>query len=160
MGLVSQVVDALSRHAVVKLRGTFAALTVTELLEQSSLVATERAAAESAIASHIMSGALGATLVQSSNHFGETMLRFSSTSPFPRLPRETDMQMQFLKERQMLRSLVTSLEEGSRAMGLSDEFADSMQKSQQTWAAGSQVDQGFGQDAGLEMDEDIMGDLS
>lgn len=150
--------DAFSRHAVVKLRGTFAALTVTELLGQSSLVSTGRAATESAIASHVMSGALEATLVQSSNIPGETMLRFSSTS-YPRHTRESEMQANLLKERQVLASHMICLEEGNRSMGLSDEFADSMQKSQ-TWAAASHVDQGLGQDAGLEMDEDLMGDLS
>lgn len=158
MGLVSQVVDAFSKHAVIKLQGTFTALTVTELLQQSSLISTERAGAESAIASHVMSDALGATLVHPSNRLGETMLRFSSTS-FPQLPREVDMQMQFLKERQMLGSLMMSLEEGSRAMGLSDEFADATQ-TRQTWAAGAQLDQGFGLDAEFEMDEDLMGGLS
>lgn len=158
MGLVSQVMEAFSKHAVIKLRETFAALTVTELLKQSSLFSADRAAAELAIASHVMSGALRATLVQSSNLLGETMLRFSSTS-FSQPSRETAIQTRCLEERQMLGSLMISLEESSRTMGLSDEFADSMQKGQ-TWAAGSQADQGFGQDAGLEMDEDIMGEVS
>lgn len=69
------------------------------------------------------------------------------------------MQVQFRRERQLLESLMRSLEEGNRTMGLSDEYTNSLQKSQK-WAGVSQLDQGVGEEVGLEMDEDIMGGLS
>lgn len=151
-------VNAFSRHAVIKLRSTFAALTVAELLGQSSPLSTDRSAAESVIASLITAGALRATLVQSPE-LGDTMLRFSATPSFPQLPGEVDMQAHFRRERQLLESLMRSLGEGNRTMGLSDEYTASLQRSQK-WAGASQLDQGVGEEVGLEMDEDIMGGLS
>lgn len=157
MGLVSQAVKSFSRHTVLKMRTTFAALTVAEVLEQLSPSPTERVAAESSIMCLIAGGTLRAKLVHSPNELGPTMLRFTTTSSSARDLREIKMQAQFKIERQLLRSLMDGLEQASRSLGLSDEFVGSMQQGH-LWASASQVDQEVGENVGLGMDEDIMGD--
>lgn len=160
MGLISQVSNAFTKHTVIRLRKTFAALTVAELLEQASSLPADHRAAESTIASFIMSNVVGATLVHSPSHVSDTILRFSAMPSLPRLSHETHMQAHFKREGQLLGALMGSLEQSNRTMGLSDELVDSLQNGQ-VRAGTSERDQGLGEeDVGLEMDEDIMGDLS
>jgi hypothetical protein len=51
------------------------------------------------------------------------------------------------------------LDEISHHMELSDEFVDGMQKSQ-VWSDTGDVNPGIGEDAALEIDEDLMGEVS
>jgi COP9 signalosome complex subunit 3 len=156
MGLVSQVIHAFSGHALVRLRKTFASLTVAEVQEQASHLPADPRATESVIASLIMSGAMNATLVHSPSHTSDTMVRLSG-KPFSfQVSRESHMQVRFKEEGQLMAALVGSLEGTNRALGLSDEFVDSSSKGQ-AWTAASDVNQGLGDDFGLDMDEDIMG---
>ncbi|KAJ5674861.1 uncharacterized protein N7477_004795 [Penicillium maclennaniae] len=140
MGLVSQVVNTFSGHALVGLRKTFAALTVTEILEQAPYLPADTMAAETLIASLIMSGAMNAALVHSSSQTSDTMLRLSGILE---------------KKSQLMTALMGSLEEINHALGLSDEFVDSSKG--QTWMTSSDTNQGLVEDYGLDMDEDIMG---
>lgn len=156
MGLVSQAVKSFSRHAVLKMRRTFAALTVADMLEQLSPSPAERVTAESTIMCLIADGALGAKLVHSANS-GRTMLRFSTRSASARASHEPKLQAHFKTERQRLRSFMYCLDQGGRSLRLSDEFLGSMQQSH-VWASATQEDQEDGENVGLGMDEDIMGD--
>jgi len=156
MGLVSQVVDTFSRHALIRLRKTFAALTVAEVLEQAPHLPADPRATESEIASLIMSGAMDATLVHSPSHTSDTMLRLSIKPFSSQMSHESHMQVHFKNEGQLMTALMGSLEETNRAMGLSDEFVDSSSKGQ-AWTTASEMNQGLGEDLGLDMDEDIMG---
>ncbi|KAJ5122851.1 hypothetical protein N7526_009788, partial [Penicillium atrosanguineum] len=155
MGLVSQVVNTFSGHALIGLRKTFAALTVTEVLEQAPYLPADAMAAETSIASFIMSGAMNAALVHSSSQTNETMLRLSGESLSSRMSYESHMQIHLKKEGQLMTALMGSIEEINHAMGLSDEFVDSSKG--QTWTTSSDTNQGPGEDFGLDMDEDIMG---
>ncbi|KAJ5150976.1 COP9 signalosome complex subunit 3 [Penicillium canariense] len=159
MGLVSQVMNAYSKHTIIGVKKTFAALTVTAIAEQASPAHTSDEATESIIASLIMSGAMEATLVQLPNRNSSTMLRFLATPSFRQLSRESRVQTRLMQERHSLEALVDSLDESNRHMGLSDEFVDSIQKGQ-AWARMSDVNPGMGEDAGLEIDEDLMGEVS
>lgn len=158
MGLVSQVLSAYSKHTVMGIKQTFAALTVKELADQASPIQNDEAT-ESAIASLIMSGALTATLVQHSSGNNSSMLRFSAASSSPRLLDEGRAQEFLVKERRSLETLMTSLDEISHHLGLSDEFVDGMQKGA-AWANVEDVNPEMGEDAGLEIDEDLMGEVS
>lgn len=156
MGLVSQVVNTFSAHALVRLRKTFAALTVAEVLEQVPHLPADPIATESVIAPLIMSGAMNATLVHSSSHTSDTMLRLSGKHFFSQVSHESHMQVRFRNEGQLMTALMGSLEEINRAMALSDEFVDTSSKGQ-AWTTASEANQGLGEDFGLDMDEDIMG---
>lgn len=158
MGLVSQVLNAYPKHTVMGIKQTFAALTVKELADQASPIQNDEAT-ESAIASLIMSGALTATLVQHSSGNNSSMLRFSGASSSPRLSDEGRAQEFLVKERRSLETLMTSLDEISHHLGLSDEFVDGMQKGA-AWANVEDINPEMGEDAGLEIDEDLMGEVS
>ena len=155
MGLVSQVVNTFSGHALIGLRKTFAALTVAEILEQVPYLPADTMATEALIASLIMSGAMNAALVHSSSQTSDTMLRLSGDFFPSRMSHESCMQVHLKKEGQLMTALMGSLEEINHAMGLSDEFVDSSKG--QTWTTSSDTNQGLGEDFGLDMDEDIMG---
>lgn len=146
-------------HAVKRIKSTFAALTLAELSQQAPSLPREERAAESAIASLIMSGAIDATLVHPPNHTGPTMLRFPAISSLSPLSRELDIQAQFRGEKQILEELMDSLKESNHNLGLSNEVLDSMQK-EQGWAAAGDVSNGPGEHPTAEMEEDIMGDMS
>lgn len=155
MGLVAQVVDTFSGHAIIGLRKTFAALTVAEVLEQAPYMPADPMATESVIASLIMSGAMNAELVHSSSHTCDSMLRLPGKSFSSQMSHESHVQVRLKEEGPLMTALMGSLEEINRAMGLSDEFVDSSKG--QTWTASSDVKQGLGEDFGLDIDEDIMG---
>lgn len=118
----------------------------------------EEEVAESAISSLIMSGALDATLVQTQDHAGLSMLRFSTALSFPRLSHELDVQSRLKQERQLMETLVYNLEETNNSLGVSDECLDNLQKGQ-AWSASGGANPTTAE-AGLEMDEDLMGDMS
>lgn len=158
MGLVSQVLSAYPKHAVMGIQQTFAALTVKELADQASPIQNDEAT-ESSIASLIMSGAVTATLVQHSSGNNSTMLRFSGASSSGQLSDERRAQEFLVRERRSLETLMTSLDEISHHLGLSDEFFDGMQKDP-TWANVGDINPEMGGDAGLEIDEDLMGEAS
>lgn len=159
MGLVSQVLTAFSTHAVMRIKKTFSALTLAELSQQAPSLPSENNAAESAIASLIMSGAINATLVHPPNHAGPAMLRFSPTSSSCPLSHEVDIQAHFRAERQLLETLMGSLKDSNYSLGLSDEVVDNLQKGQ-TWTGSGENNNGVGENPAVEMDEDIMGDLA
>ena len=140
------------------IKQTFAALTVKELADQASPIQNDEAT-ESAIASLIMSGAVTATLVQHSSGNISSMLRFSGASSSPRLSDERRAQEFLVEERRCLETLMTSLDEISHHLGLSDEFVDGMQKGA-AWANVEDINPEMGEDAGLEIDEDLMDDVS
>lgn len=112
------------------------------------------------LASLVVSNAIEATLVQPQLYSKDTMLRFADVSSLPEVSRETKVQAQFEGEGQLLKALFGGVEENSNRLGLSDEFIDSAVKGQQAWPGATVMNQSLGRDAGLEMDEDIMGDLS
>jgi COP9 signalosome complex subunit 3 len=155
MGLVAQVVDTFSGHAIIRLRKTFAALTVAEVLEQSPYMPADPMAAESVIASLIMSGAMNAELVHSSSHTCDTMLRLPGKSFSSQMSHESHVQVRLKEEGPLMTALMGSLEVINRAMGLSDDLVDSSKG--QTRTATSDLKQGLGDDYGLDIDEDIMG---
>lgn len=159
MGLVSQVLSAYSKHTVMGIKQTFAALTVKELADQASPMGMSDEATESVIASFIMSGAVKATLVQHSSRSSSTMLRFSAAHSLPRLSDESKAQTCLAWETQSLGTLMDRLDEISHHMELSDEFVDGMQRGQ-AWTNVGDVNPGIGEDAGLEIDEDLMGEVS
>lgn len=157
MGLVSQLPRAFTTHAVLRIKSTFAALTLAELSQQAPSLPQDEDATESAIASLVMSGAINATLVHPPQNTGPTMLRFSAISSSPLL-RELDMQAQFRGEKQLLERLMHSLKESNRNLGLNDEVIDSMQKDA-GWAGAGDSSNGLGEHPAAEMEEDIMGDM-
>lgn len=159
MGLVSQVLSAYPKHTVMGIKQTFAALTVKELADQASPMQMNDEATESVIASFIMSGAVKATLVQYTSRSNSTMLRFSGAHSSPQLSDESKAQTCLAWERQSLGILMSSLNEISHHMGLSDEFVDGMQKGS-AWTNVGDINHGTGEDAGLEIDEDLMGEVS
>ncbi|GLI82269.1 hypothetical protein PoHVEF18_010699 [Penicillium ochrochloron] len=159
MGLVSQVLGAYSKHTVLGIKQTFAALTVKELADQASPMRMSDEATESVIASLIMRGAVKATLVQHSSQSSSTMLRFSEARSVTQLSNESKTQTCLAWERQSLGTLMGHLDEISHHMELSDEFVDGMQKSQ-AWSGTGDVNPGIGEDAALEIDEDLMGEVS
>ncbi|OQD72159.1 hypothetical protein PENPOL_c001G02894 [Penicillium polonicum] len=159
LGLVSQVVGAFFSQTVIKLGKTFAALTMADLSKQvfPSPVCAE--VTGSAVSSLIMSSALNATLVETKDHAEASMLRFSSIHSLPRLSRELDLQSQLKQEMKLMGTLVINLGETNNNLGLSDEYVDSLHKGQ-VWSGSSEVNPIVGGEAGLEMDEDLMGDMS
>ncbi|KAF3392521.1 COP9 signalosome complex subunit 3 [Penicillium rolfsii] len=159
MGLVSQVLGAYSKHTVLGIKQTFAALTVKELTNQVSSVRMSDEATESFIASLIMSGAVKATLVQHSSRGSSTMLRFSEAHSLTQLSDERRTQICLAREKQSLGTLMGHLDEISHHVELSDEFVDSLQKGQ-IWSTTSDVNPGISEDAALEIDEDLMGEVS
>ncbi|KAJ5170651.1 uncharacterized protein N7500_003434 [Penicillium coprophilum] len=159
VGLVSQVVGAFFSQTVIKLGKTFAALTVADLSKQvfPSPVCAE--VTGSAVSSLIMSRALNATLVQTKDHAGSSMLRFSSIHSLPRLSRELDLQSQLGQEMRLMETLVINLGETNNNLALSDEYVDSLNKGQ-AWSGSSEVNPISVEEGGLDMDEDLMGDMS
>ncbi|KAJ5877279.1 hypothetical protein N7455_000744 [Penicillium solitum] len=159
LGLVSQVVGAFFSQTVIKLGKTFAALTMADLSKQvfPSPVCAE--VTGSAVSSLIMSSALNATLVETKDHAEASMLRFSSIHSLPQLSRELDLQSQLKQEMKLMETLVINLGETNNNLGLSDEYVDSLHKGQ-VWSGSSEVNPIIGGEAGLEMDEDLMGDMS
>ncbi|KAJ5660278.1 hypothetical protein N7507_006729 [Penicillium longicatenatum] len=160
-GLVWQVVNAYSTHSLIKAKKVFAALTMTELRSHISPSPMDvNGVDEANLASLIASDAIDATLVQSDLHSKVTMLRFADLSSLPEVSRETRMQTQLEREEQLLKSLFGGVEENSTGLGLSDEFIDNVVKGQQAWPSATVINPSLGRGAGLEMEEDIMGDLS
>lgn len=113
-------------------------------------------AAESTIASLIMSRALDARLLHAQEFGGSTMLRFSVMSSFPSLGREADVEVQLRSEGRSLATLLVNVDESNDDLGLSNEYVDSVQKGQ-AWS-GTDISIPSAQ-VGFDMDEDIMGDL-
>lgn len=146
-------------QTVIKLGKTFAALTMADLSKQvfPSPVCAE--VTGSAVSSLIMSSALNATLVETKDHAEASMLRFSSIHSLPQLSRELDLQSQLKQEMKLMETLVINLGETNNNLGLSDEYVDSLHKGQ-VWSGSSEVNPIIGGEAGLEMDEDLMGDMS
>ncbi|KAJ5898614.1 hypothetical protein N7504_008902 [Penicillium tannophilum] len=160
-GLVWQVVNAYSTHSLIKAKKVFAALTVAELQSHTSPSPMDvNGVVKANLASLVVSNAIEATLVQPQLYSKDTMLRFADVSSLPEVSRETKVQAQFEGEGQLLKALFGGVEENSNRLGLSDEFIDSAVKGQQAWPGATVMNQSLGRDAGLEMDEDIMGDLS
>ncbi|KAK9859984.1 hypothetical protein MYU51_010141 [Penicillium brevicompactum] len=157
-GLVTQVVDAFFRQTVVKLGKTFAALTVADLAKQIFPSPAEKTVTESDVSSLIMSGALDASLVQKQDPTELSILRFSTSLSFPRLSHELDIQSHLKKERLLMENLVRNLEEINNAIGMSEECLDNLQRGQ-AWAASNGTNP-TPAEGGLEMDEDLMGDMS
>lgn len=159
MGLVAQVVKAFPAYTLLKIRKVFAALTVTEASDEVPLLPiTDCTAAESTVAPLIMSCAIDATMVHSIARNNETMLRFANSS-FAQLSYELDMWAQLEGEAYLLRRLMNSLKLNIYDLGLSDKFVDSIQGNQQG-ASATSTSMVIGEHTGLEMDEDMMGDLS
>ncbi|CAG8232874.1 unnamed protein product [Penicillium olsonii] len=159
-GLVSQVVDVFFSRSVIKLGRTFAALTVADLVKQALSSPVEGSVAESAVSSLVMAGALDASLAETKDPDGLSILRFTGDSSFPRLPHELDVQSQLKGEQQLMEHLVGNLEEINTALGMSDECLDGLQRGQ-AWAASGGVNSAApGETGTLEMDEDLMGDMS
>ncbi|KAJ5770776.1 uncharacterized protein N7511_002827 [Penicillium nucicola] len=156
-GLVSQVVNSLYRQAIIRLGNTFAALTVADLAKQVFPFPVTDEVAESVILSLVLAGTLDATLLQTPDPIVSSMLRFSATSSFTRLSHELDIQLQLKKERFVMEALVGNVIESNQNLGLSDECVDSFHKGQ-AWS-GSEVNAILGEEVGLEMDEDLMGDM-
>lgn len=157
MGLVSQVKNSLSAHALAGIKKIFAALTVSELSGQTSSLPEDLEAAESEIASLIMSGSVSATLVHNADHPEGTRLRFLSTSSLPRSSHELQVQNKLENEGRILEALIEGVKKRSYILGLGDEFIDHIQTAQ-SWAGSNDGFAIMGEDTGLEMDEDIMGD--
>ncbi|KAJ5591767.1 uncharacterized protein N7459_002136 [Penicillium hispanicum] len=159
MSLVTQVVKAFSAHTLIGTKKIFAALTVAEISEQAPSLPLDGEQAESTIASLIMSGAMDATLVHPPRQAGETMLRFPANPSFAQLSREFDLRAYLDKEAYSLGRLMGNLTQSSHRLGLSDEFVDGLQKGQQ-WAGDGNTGLAMVGNMGVEMEEDIMGDLS
>lgn len=157
-GLVTQVVDAFFRQTIVKLGKTFAALTVADLAKQVFPSPAEKMVTEADVSSLIMSGALDASLVQKQDPTELSILRFSTSLSFPRLSHELDIQSHLKKERLLMENLVRNLEEINNAIGMSEECLDNLQRGQ-AWAASNGTNP-TPAEGGLEMDEDLMGDMS
>ncbi|KGO65025.1 hypothetical protein PITC_042440 [Penicillium italicum] len=159
LGLVSQVVGAFFSQTVIKLGKTFAALTMADLSKQvfPSPMCAEFTA--SAVSSLILSRALDATLVQTRDHADSSMLRFSSIHSLPRLSHELDLQSQLKLEMKLMETLMINLGEINDNIGLSDEYVESLHKGQ-VLLGPSEGNPIVGGEAGLDMDEDLMGDMS
>lgn len=155
-GLVAQVMNAFYKHTVIRLGKTFAALTMADLAEQALPWPTTEEDAESIIASLVMSSDLGARLLHSQKRTSSTMLRLSAVSHLPRLSHEMEMQVQLRNEGRSLKTLMSNLEQSNHQLGLSDEYIDNAQKNQ-LWAGSGEIP--ASEQVGLDMDEDIMGDL-
>lgn len=159
MGLILQVRDSFLAHALVGIKKVFAALTVAELSEQTSSLPRNPDAAESAIASLIMSGTVSAKLVHASTLSEVSMLRFPSTLVSSQSLHELEVQGKLAKEGQILETLIGSIKRTNNAIGLGDDFIDHMLKGP-TWNGAGEGFAATDGDAGLDMDEDLMGDES
>ncbi|KAJ5750846.1 hypothetical protein N7533_007874 [Penicillium manginii] len=155
-GLVAQVLDSFTVHSLVGIKSVFAALTVTELSEQTSSLPRDTDLAESVIASLIMSGSVSATLVHTPGHSEGTMLRFPSAHPSSQL-HELQVQGRLVRESNTLEALAASVKKSNNDIGLGDEFIDHMHKSK-AWNS-SGTDYSVAEDeTRFDVDEDIMGD--
>lgn len=159
MGLVSQVMGSFPIHAFAGIKKIFAALTVAELSEQTFSLPENAKAAESAIASLVLSGTVPATLAHTPGRSEETMLRFLNVPSSPQSSHELELQMMLAGESETLEVLVGSVRKSNNGMGLSDELIDHIHKGQ-AWTGSSEGHLAIGEDTGLEVDEDIMGDQS
>ncbi|KAJ5777097.1 hypothetical protein N7520_000343 [Penicillium odoratum] len=160
MGLVCQVASAYSRHSLINTSKVFAALTVSEVSSHISLLSTDTdEVGEANIASLVVAGTIDATLVHLHPHSRDTMLRFPDVSSWEEVSYETKIQSQFQEEGQILKSLFVGMEENSKRLGLSDEFIDHVIRGQ-LWPTAGSMNPSLGGNAGSEMEEDIMGDLS
>lgn len=153
--------NASSIHSLIKAKKVFAALTVAELQSHTSPSPTiVNGVGEVNLASLIVSDAMETTLVQSHLHSKDTMLRFANVSALSEVSRETKIQAQLQGEGRLLEALFGGVEENSKGLGLSDEFIDNVVKGQQVWPSATAMNSSLGRSAGLELEEDIMGDLS
>lgn len=157
MGLVSQVKDSLSAHALAGIKKIFAAITVSELSGQALSLPDNVEAAESEIASLIMSGSVSATLVHSPDHPEATRLRFPSDSALSRSSHELQVQNKLENEGRILEALIEGVKKRNQVLGLGPEYIDHLRMAQ-NWGASGDGFAIMGEDTGLEMDEDIMGD--
>lgn len=159
MGLVSQVVDVFFSQKCVRLGKTFAALTVTDLANQVFPSPVSEQGTEAVVSSFIMSGVMNATMVHTHDHNKSSILRFAATQSTAQLSHELDLHSWFKDERRLMGLLLESLRETNNNLGLSDEYVDSLHRGQ-VWSGSNDVNAIVGEEAGLEMDEDLMGDMS
>lgn len=160
MGLVSQVLNTFSQHSLVKTRKVFAALTVRELSAQAlTQCGDDNGFTESSIASLIMSGALDAKLVHSHLRSSESMLQLSAHLSSSPVLHENEMCKNLQIQGKLLDALSGSMEEGTSKLGLRDEFIDNFIRGQ-AWPTSGGMNPSFATSTGLEMEEDIMGDLT
>ncbi|KAJ6015057.1 hypothetical protein N7540_009648 [Penicillium herquei] len=158
-GLVFQVVDAFSKHSLVKIKKVVASLKVVELTAPGSpFQGNLSEITESQIASLIMAGDLDATLVHSQPHSSSSILRFRAGSS-PLLLRENEIHANFQTQGKLMEGLFGSMEQANHRLGLSEEFIDNTVNRQQWPTSGGMKSEMDGA-TGLEMEEDIMGDLS
>ncbi|KAJ5621185.1 hypothetical protein N7528_005968 [Penicillium herquei] len=158
-GLVFQVVDAFYKHSLVKIKKVVASLSVAELTAPTSpFPGNLSGITESQIASLIMAGDLDATLVHSQLHSSSSILRFKAGT-LPLLLRENGAHADFQTQGKMMEGLFGSMEQANHRLGLSEEFIDNTVNRQQ-WPAAGGMKSEMGGATGLEMEEDIMGDLS
>jgi COP9 signalosome complex subunit 3 len=106
-----------------------------------------------------MSRALNATLVQTKDRAESSMLRFSSIHSMPQLSRELDLQSQLKQEMRLMETLMINLGETNNNLALSEEYVHSLNKGQ-VLSGSSEVNPIVEGEAGHEMDEDLMGDMS
>lgn len=85
------------------------------------------------------------------------MVRFTDGRSAARLAHEQEIQVELAREGQLLRTLSKSMGDVDYQLGLSNEFIDSLQMSQ-GWAVVGESRTGKSEDAGVEIDEDLMGD--
>lgn len=157
MGLVAQVMDTFPTRTLIRIKEIFATLTVAEISEQALSLPINGASADSLTATLIMSGAINATLVHHPRKVGEAMLRLSDNPSLTDLSRESDIRAYLEQDMYLLGRLIENLKQSSHRLGLSDGFVSSIQRGQQ-WTHGTNV--AIGETTNLEMEEDMMGDLS
>lgn len=149
---------AFHKHAITRLGKTYAALTVSDLAEQALPLSMTEEAAESTIASLIMSRTLDARLLHAQKRAGSTMLRFSAIPSSPHLCLEADVQVQLRRVGRSLEILKSNVDESNHGLGLSDEYVDSVQKAP-AWSCSTGINLAASAQVGFDVDEDIMGDL-
>ncbi|GAD98623.1 COP9 signalosome complex subunit 3 [Paecilomyces variotii No. 5] len=158
-GLVLQLVPALRKFSILKLGNTFAALTISDVAHRTSPEPNDIKETETFVASLIMSGALNATLLHSSQSSDLTMLRFNVDTRSSNTLPETKINEQLNREQERLKDLLTMIEETESRLELSKEYTDNLRRNQRRKEDSMKEGPSLVSRGGGDIDEDIMDDL-
>ena len=159
-GLVSQVVRTFEEHTIHKLSRTFAALTVADATERACSRSVSSLEVELIIASLIMSKTLNATLSHLSGTSESAMLRFSGFGSNSSILNEPYVETRLLRGALSMAALMGHVGDGNHSLEMSKEHVESIVKNQKQVIGAFKGNMNMANEShGLDIEEDIMGDL-
>jgi len=159
-GLVLQVVAARRRFSVLKLKTTFAALSIPQIASRTSPDPSDLVETESYVASLIASGDLKGTLSQPANPEHPATLRFMTTSG-ETFGTEDALQTDLASQSNDLALIMRHLQQDHGRIELSNEYVDYLRRMKKSREAqNGQGAEGTASGVQEDFDEDMMADLN